>query len=101
MRFSERWQAAFHSCLVMCVARSQKPMQSLKVLPPPPAALGACSLGLPGESARELGLATPPLDSGAGGCDGDRGAMPWACGAGVPIAEGGDGLAVVGGAGGP
>ena len=99
MRLSERWQAAFHSCFVMCVARSQKPMQSLKLLPPPPAALGTCSLGLPGESASELGLAAPPLDDVTGACDGDRGAVVGVCGAGAPIAEGGVGVVVAGGGG--
>ena len=56
-----RRQAAFHSVLVMCVSRSQKPMQSASDLPPPPGALGANSLGLPGEvpgeSARLLEVA--------------------------------------------
>ena len=42
-----RWQAAFHSCFVMCVAGSQKPMQLAEPLPPPPGAWGAFSL--PGE----------------------------------------------------
>ena len=52
-----RRQAAFHSALVMCVARSQKPMQSCKVLPPPPGGLGADSLGLLVDPA-------PPLEGG-------------------------------------
>ena len=101
MRVKERWQAAFHCCFVMCVSRSQKPMQSLKLLPPPPAALGACSLALPGVSANELGLAAPPLDAVAGGCDGDRGAVVGVCGAGVPIAEAGGAMLVAAGFGGP
>jgi hypothetical protein len=101
MRVKERWQAAFHCCFVMWVSRSQKPMQSLKLLPPPPAALGACSLALPGERANELGLAAPPLDDAAGGCEGDSGAVMDVCGAGVPIAEGGAGVAVAAGFGGP
>ena len=50
MRFSrrvrERWQAARHSLFVICVAGSQKLKQSAKVLPPPPGALRAASLGL-------------------------------------------------------
>ena len=35
-----RKQAAFHSALVIWVSRSQNPMQSASVLPPPPCALG-------------------------------------------------------------
>ena len=42
-----RAQAAFHSALLMCVSRSQNPMQSASDLPPPPGALGADSLGWP------------------------------------------------------
>ena len=44
--FMVRRQAARHWALVMCVAASQKPMQSASDLPPPPGALGADSLGL-------------------------------------------------------
>ncbi len=44
--FSERLQAARHSTLLMCVAASQKPMQSASDLPPPPGLLGADWLGL-------------------------------------------------------
>ena len=43
----ERLQAARHSTLLMCVAASQKPMQSASALPPPPGLLGADWLGLP------------------------------------------------------
>ena len=39
-------QAAFHSALLMCVAASQKLMQSAIERPPPPAILGVASLGL-------------------------------------------------------
>src|SRR5262245_28058068 len=85
-----RRQAAFHSALVMCVSRSQKPMQSASVLPPPPGALGANSLGLPGEvpgeSARLLG-AEPPVANWVGSC-GDSGAMGASCGAGAASADG-------------
>jgi hypothetical protein len=55
----ERLQAARHSTLLMCVAASQKPMQSASDLPPPPGLLGADWLGLllpeevPGERASE------------------------------------------------
>ena len=70
-----RRQAAFHSVFVICVSRSQKPMQSASVLPPPPGALGANSLGLwcgcPGESARVLG-AEPPVANCVDSC-GDSG----------------------------
>ena len=61
----ERLQAARHSTLLMCVAASQKPMQSASDLPPPPGLLGADWLGLPfpdevsGERAR-LGEPPPP-----------------------------------------
>jgi hypothetical protein len=62
--FSHRALAgARHSTLLMCVAASQKPMQSASDLPPPPGLLGADSLGLPlpdevpGERA---GLGEPP-----------------------------------------
>src|SRR5262245_12243924 len=44
-----RTQAAFHSALLMCVSRSQNPMQSARDLPPPPGALDADALGLPAE----------------------------------------------------
>src|SRR5262245_31010210 len=63
--FIERLQAARHSTLVMCVAASQKPMQSANDLPPPPGLLGADWLGLslpdevPGERASE----EPPEES--------------------------------------
>jgi hypothetical protein len=79
----ERLQAARHSGFVMWVAASQKPMQSLSDLPPPPGVLGAVSLGLEeevaGESAR-FGDDPPPVanwvgnagsaGSGAGGAAG-------------------------------
>jgi hypothetical protein len=87
-----RAQAAFHSALLMCVSRSQKPMQSASDLPPPPGALGADSLGLaaeevPGDSAR-LGCATPPVANCVCSC-GERGAMGASSGSGAAIAEGG------------
>jgi hypothetical protein len=86
----------------MCVAGSQKLMQSLTVLPPPPGVLVACSLGLPGERANVLGLATPPPDGVVVDCGGDGGSVAGVCGAGVAIAEGGGGVAVVAaGGGGP
>ena len=82
----------------MCVVGSQNPMQSSKVLPPPPAALGAASLRLPGVSANVLCLGRPPLEGVLGDCCGDRGAMPGACGAGVPIADAGGDAGVLGAA---
>jgi hypothetical protein len=90
--------AALHSCFVMCVVGSQNAMQSFKVLPPPPAALGAASLRLPGVSANVLCLGRPPLEGVLGDCCGDRGAMLGAGGAGVPIADAGGGAGVLGAA---
>ena len=64
-----RLQASRHSVFVMCVAFSQKPMQSASNLPPPPGALGAFWLGLPepdevpGDRARLLGLVEPPVEN--------------------------------------
>jgi len=89
-----RTQAAFHSDLLMCVSRSQNPMQSASDLPPPPGALGADSLGLtgeegPGDSAR-LGCTTPPVENCVGSC-GDSGAMGASSGVGAAIADGGRG----------
>lgn len=71
----ERLHAARHSTLLICVAASQKPMQSASALPPPPGLLGADSLGLaPGESAR-LGEEPPPVANwlGNGSDMGDSG----------------------------
>jgi hypothetical protein len=94
-----RRQAAFHSVLVICVSRSQKPMQAASVLPPPPGALGADSLGLdedvPGERARLLG-ADPLVANCVGSC-GDSGATGASSGMGAAIA---DGVVVTSGAGG-
>src|SRR4051812_16338745 len=81
----------------MCVPASQKPIQSLNDLPPPPGALGADSLGLPGDSAKPpLCLGTPPPDNTFDGCCGDSGDMPGTCGAGVPIADEGGAVGVLG-----
>ena len=87
-----RAQAAFHSTLLMCVSRSQNPIQSASDLPPPPGALGADSLGLGaeealGDSAR-LGCVTPPVANCVGSC-GERGAMGASSGSGAAIADGG------------
>ena len=88
-----RWQATRHSALVICVSRSQKPMQSARLLPPPPGTLGAVSLGLPGDNARPLpppdcaAGGTPPLENWVESC-GDSGAIPGTCGAGVAKAPG-------------
>jgi hypothetical protein len=96
-----RMQAAFHSALLICVSRSQNPMQSASDLPPPPGALGADSLGLAeeealGESAR-LGCATPPVENCVGSC-GERGGRGPSSGMGAAIADGG--VTLSGGAGG-
>jgi hypothetical protein len=87
-----RTQAAFHSALLMCVSRSQNPMQSASELPPPPGALGADSLGLGaemalGDSAR-LGCVTPSVANCVGSC-GESGAMGASSGVGAAIADGG------------
>ncbi len=60
----------------MCVAGSQKPMQSVRRLPPPPGVLGADSLGLdePGDRASVLLAGVPPVANWVGSC-GDSGAM--------------------------
>jgi hypothetical protein len=85
-----RTQAAFHSALVMCVSRSQNPMQSARDLPPPPGALGADSLGLaetPGDSAM-FGCTTPPVENWVGSC-GDSGGIGGSSADGAAIADGG------------
>src|SRR5262249_59791120 len=86
----------------MCVPRSQKPMQSWRVLPPPPAVLCAdwlvLSLGPVGVGSRSF-LTEPPVRGVVAIC-GDRGAILGAEGTGVPIAEDGVGAGVgAGGAG--
>jgi hypothetical protein len=65
----ERLQAARHSGFVMWVAASQKPMQSLSDLPPPPGLLGADWLGLEGDVAGEsarFGEDPPPVANWVG-----------------------------------
>lgn len=95
-----RKHAARHSALLMCVPLSQNPIQSCKLLPPPPGALGAFSLGLPvsptpepGDSARAPDpvppCVLPPDDSDGWGSEGERGATGAACCIGVPITDGG------------
>ena len=85
-----RTHAAFHSALVMCVSRSQNPMQSASDAPPPPGVLGAASLGLaPGDSAM-FGCATPPVENCVSSC-GESGAMGASSGAGAAISAGGVG----------
>lgn len=83
--FIEHLQAARHSTLVMCVAASQKPMQSASDLPPPPGLLGADWLGLllpdelPGERASEEPPELPlPVSGlmGKGSDMGDSGVTP-------------------------
>ena len=76
--FIERLQAARHSTLLMCVAASQKPMQSASALPPPPGLLGADDV--PGERAR-LGEEPPSVANwlGKGSDMGDSGATDPGC----------------------
>ena len=73
-----RTHAAFHSAFVMCVPRSQKPMQACSVSPPPPGVLGADSLGLVLEAADDAVRsvrAGPPLDSMTCPGPADKGGM--------------------------
>jgi hypothetical protein len=51
---SVRLHAARHSAFVICVWRSQKFMQSARVLPPPPGVLGAGWLALPRRTPRAI-----------------------------------------------
>ena len=84
----------------MCVSLSQKPMQSARVLPPPPGALGLSDEG-PGDSARSLAPVEPPVENCVGS-DGERGAIAGAWGAGDPTMEGGvEAPGVTGAGGGP
>jgi hypothetical protein len=92
-----RRQAAFHSALVMCVAASQKPMQSCNVFPPPPGALGAAELDPPGDRAKLLWV-VPPVENCVGSC-GEGWATPGTDWLGGSRAEGEvDGVMVVTGA---
>jgi hypothetical protein len=86
----ERLQAARHSGFVMWVAASQKPMQSLSDLPPPPGLLGADSLGLEGDVAGErarFGEDPPPVANWVGNGS-DIGASAGSAGSGVAGAAG-------------
>lgn len=99
---SERAQALFHSAFVMCVSRSQYPIQSSRLLPPPPAVLGAASVGLALEEAGEdieSDLAVPPVARVVVVTAGDSGARDCNCGAGAPIADAGAGGGALGGTG--
>jgi hypothetical protein len=76
-------------------------MHAASDLPPPPGALGVCSLGLPGDSARLPEPVAPPVANCEGSC-GDSGAIPGAWGAGAPSCEAGaEGLGDTGLGGGP
>lgn len=86
----ERLQAARHSGFVMWVAASQKPMQSMSDLPPPPGLLGADSLGLEGDVAGEsarFGEDPPPVANWVGNGS-DIGASAGSAGSGVVGAAG-------------
>lgn len=75
-------------------------MQSARVLPPPPGALGLSDEG-PGDSARSLAPVEPPVENCVGS-DGERGAIAGAWGAGDPTMEGGvEAPGVTGAGGGP
>ena len=71
----------------MWVAGSQKPMQSAKLLPPPPGVLGAASL--PGVKASEPRRAGPPPEVAGGWVCGESGDTCCCSGAGWFEAEGG------------
>jgi hypothetical protein len=92
----DRLQAARHSTLLMCVAASQKAMQSASVLPPPPGLRGADWLGLPlpEEASGERASEGPPEEPAA---------VPNWLGKGSDIGHSGDtfdpGCAVVGAVG--
>jgi|SRR6516225_1072750 len=86
-----RLHAARHSALVMCVAGSQKPIQASRLLPPPPGALGADSLGEAGDRAKLL-FGVPPVANWVC-CWGESGATGAACGAACPTCDGGTGMA--------
>ena len=77
-------------------------MQSCKLLPPPPAVLGAASVGLVLEEAGEVsasGLAVPPAVRVVVVIGGGRGATGCNCGAGAPTCDAGVGGGGAGGAG--
>jgi hypothetical protein len=97
-RLWTRWQASRHCCFVMCVALSQKPMQSCSVLPPPPGVLGAAELvAVPDvEVVADLSaLADPPPEGVVASTGGDNGATGGCCCAEIPMAEEGGVVAVV------
>src|SRR5262245_22941921 len=86
----------------MCVPRSQKPMQSWRVLPPPPAVLCADWLGLslgPVGVGRRSPLTVPPVRGVVATCGGS-GAILGAEVIGGPITDGGTGVGVETDAGG-
>ena len=91
-----RLQASRHSVFVMCESRSQNLTQSARVLPPPPGALGAASLGLvlEGEGDGTLVVMVPPV-SGVVVICGDSGAIGESGLMGAPIAGGGGAAGMV------
>jgi len=80
-RCIEREQAPFHSALLIWVWGSQNEIQASKLLPPPPAILGAASVGLELEGVAESVRALPPavrvVVEVVTGCD--SGAISWSC----------------------
>jgi hypothetical protein len=95
-------RADLHSAFVMCVALSQYPMQSCKLLPPPPAVLDADSLGLLLEGVGEAaasGRPEPPAVKVVVVTAGDSGARACSWDAGAPIADAGVGGGGLAGAG--
>jgi hypothetical protein len=84
----------------ICVACSQKPMQSANDLPPPPATPGAASVGLVLEGLAESILALPPAVKTVAVTGGDNGATGATCEAGAATADTGAGVPICG-AGGP
>jgi hypothetical protein len=94
----DRRQAARHSPFVMCVACSQKPMQSSSVLPPPPGMLGAASVALVLDGLDEATVTVPPALKVVVVTGGDSGATTEGCVAGVATAATGAGIAAVGAA---
>ena len=74
-------------------------MQSCSVLPPPPAILGAASVGLALDGLDEFTLAVPPAVKVVVTTGGESGAMTCTWVAGLPMAEAGGAAGAVGAGG--